>query len=572
MARALPAEPADQKPAPRRPSSRRYRALFWHNLKRLTVLYFLPLLLLAIAFHLMYRHMARESHRAHLAVLAEHQANTLDLFLRERLVNLANLIDDPQFAASSFSAGYLANALAKLRQTSPSFVDLGVVNRQGDLVAYVGPVNFPKGVNYAAEPWFRKLTGDESLSLITDIYLGFRGQPHFTVGVKRGFEDGPRIVRSALSPEKLREFLTTLEGAQEVVAAVVNAEGRFQLVTPSAGPHLEQSGFRLPREPRRGFLESPSGAGGDGWAYAWLKETPWALAVSDVSGSGPTGLFAGGQSTLLVITVVFFVLMGGVILVRVRQIVGTQLAAERHEAELSGQLVQAAKLASVGELAAGIAHEINNPLAIIAEEVGLLRDSMDPEIGGQGPPPDLNESLQVIREAVFRCRDITRKLLTFVRRTDVKLEPQRVERILDEVLDGMLGRELTLANIEVVKDYDPEERILITDRNQLVQVFLNLVKNAVDAMPGGGTLTVRTAHGEDVVVVSVRDTGCGMTPEQRKRLFMPFYTTKAPGKGTGLGLSVSASIIKNFGGNVFVESAPGKGSVFTVELPYEIRE
>ncbi|PKN46679.1 MAG: histidine kinase, partial [Deltaproteobacteria bacterium HGW-Deltaproteobacteria-20] len=109
-----------------------------------------------------------------------------------------------------------------------------------------------------------------------------------------------------------------------------------------------------------------------------------------------------------------------------------------------------------------------------------------------------------------------------------------------------------------------------TDRNQLVQVFLNLIKNAVDAMPTGGTLTVRTKHGPEGVTVSVRDTGTGMTEDQMKRAFHPFFTTKPPGKGTGLGLSVSASILKNFGGNMYVESAPGKGSTFTVELPYEI--
>jgi two-component system NtrC family sensor kinase len=110
---------------------------------------------------------------------------------------------------------------------------------------------------------------------------------------------------------------------------------------------------------------------------------------------------------------------------------------------------------------------------------------------------------------------------------------------------------------------------LLTDRNQVVQVLVNLVKNAVDAMqPRGGTLTVSTAHRGEGVAIAIADTGCGIAPDQFERIFMPFYTTKEPGQGTGLGLSVSYTIIKSFGGTMRVESALGRGSTFTVELPY----
>jgi len=277
----------------------------------------------------------------------------------------------------------------------------------------------------------------------------------------------------------------------------------------------------------------------------------------------------GSPGAINLITVAFFTLMGVVILARARQLVGRQLAIERHEAELSGQLVQAAKLASVGELAAGIAHEINNPLAIIAEEVGVLRDALDPTlVGPDDPPLDLPEHLEAIHEAVFRCRDITRKLLGFVRQTEVRIERHHPHAILDDVLDGMLGNELTISGVAVERAYDPGVSTIFTDRNQLVQVFVNLVKNAVDAMPRGGTLTVTTRHRAGAVEIRVRDTGYGIPPEHRDRIFMPFFTTKDPGKGTGLGLSVSAAIIQNFGGTVHVDSSPDAGTTFTIELPY----
>ena len=547
---------------------RHRRELFRHTLSRQILLYFMPLLLLAVFFHIQYRHLLRESARAHLAVIAEHQATTFDLFLRERLTNLANIIDDPLFAPHALDVGYLSARLATLQKTSDAFADLGVVTADGALETYVGPVAFPAGVNYRDEPWFRALLAGEARSLITEIYLGFRGRPHFTIAVKRERDASVQVLRSTLSPERLAEYLTTLEGANEVHAAVVSATGVLQVAAPQSGSALQGSLFTPPRAPERGLVPRNRATGCPAYAYAWLRETPWALVVTQ-AGDAPTAGLAGFPGAINAITVAFFTLMGVVILARARQLVGKQLAVERHEADLSGQLVQAAKLASVGELAAGIAHEINNPLAIIAEEVGVLKDSLDPAlVADDDPPLDLGEHLHAIHEAVFRCRDITRKLLGFVRQTEVRLERQDLHPILDDVLDGMLGNELAISSVVVVRAYDPAVPAIVTDRNQLVQVFVNLVKNAVDAMPRGGALTVTTRHHGDRVAIAVQDTGCGIPADQLDQIFMPFFTTKDPGRGTGLGLSVSYTIIKTFGGTVRVDSAPGAGSTFTVELPY----
>ena len=548
--------------------SRHRRELFRHTLSRQILLYFMPLLLLAAFFHIQYRHLLRESARAHLAVIAEHQATTFDLFLRERLTNLANIIDDPLFAPHALDEGYLSARLAALQQTSDAFADLGVVTTDGQLETYVGPVSFPEGVNYHDEAWFRELLAGEDHSLITEIYLGFRGRPHFTIAVKRERTGSVQVLRSTLSPERLAEYLTTLEGANEVHAAVVSATGVLQVAAPRSGSALQGSLFTPPAEPPRGFVQRNLTTGCPEYAYAWLRETPWALVVTEARDAATAGI-AGFPGTIYAITVAFFALMGVVILARARQLVGKQLAVERHEAELSGQLVQAAKLASVGELAAGIAHEINNPLAIIAEEVGVLKDSLDPTLAEEGDAPlDLAEHLGIMYEAVFRCRDITRKLLGFVRQTEVRVERQGLHAILDDVLDGMLGNELAISSTVVVRAYDANVPAILTDRNQLVQVFVNLVKNAVDAMPQGGTLTLTTRHLGDRVAIAVQDTGCGIPADQLDQIFMPFFTTKDPGSGTGLGLSVSYTIIKTFGGTVRVDSAPGVGSTFTVELPY----
>jgi two-component system NtrC family sensor kinase len=539
------------------------RELFWHTLGRLLLLYFVPLLLLAAFFHLQYRHVQRDSLRAHLEALAEHQANTFDLYLRERLVNLDNVNSDPRFW-TDHPADNLETFLDELRRTSDAFVDLGVVAEDGTLFGYAGPVHFAGPIDYGAEEWFRELCASPKGSVITEIYLGFRGRPHFTIAVRRTGAERVRILRAALSPERLSEYLTTLEGASEVHAAVVNRAGVIQLSTGQVGETLQPSDFVPPTNPARGFVPHRTGSSRPDYAYAWLNETPWALLVIDARDSSAV---SKAPRTLLTVTFAAFLFMGMVILIRARQVVGEHLATEQHEAELSGQLVHAAKLASVGELAAGIAHEINNPLAIIAEEVGVLRDAMDPTLEEDEEPLDVEEHLGAIHDAVFRCRDITRKLLTFVRQKEVKVEPHDLHEILDEVLDVLLGNELTISNVEVVRRYDSRIPAILTDRNQLVQVFVNLVKNAMDAMPGGGDLTVTTQLRGMKATVAVKDTGCGMTREQLGKVFMPFFTTKDPGKGTGLGLSVSYSIIQSFGGAFYVTSAPGSGSTFTVELP-----
>ncbi|MCG6987891.1 MAG: hypothetical protein LJF06_06895 [Gemmatimonadetes bacterium] len=558
--------PESSEKGPGSTGEQRSRELFWQTLGRLVLLYFVPLILLAVFFQLQYRNVQRDSLRAHLQGLAEHQARTFDLFLRERLVNLGNILGDPRFGADTTWRD-LSSFLDELRRASDAFVDLGVVGTGGALVAYAGPVRYTAPVSYGEEPWFRELSAPGTTSVITAIYLGFRDKPHFTIAVRRDQGPSPVILRAALSPERLSEYLTTLEGATEVKAAVVNGTGVLQLSASRMGEPLEASLFTPPATPRRGFVAGGRDSGRPDYAYAWLTETPWALVVVDARSEADAAVPVVLSRPLLA-SLGVFLFVGVVILVRTRQVVGRQLAVEQHEAELSGQLVHAAKLASVGELASGIAHEINNPLAVIAEEVGVLKDSLDPELADEDDEPvDLAEHLDAIHDAVFRCRDITRKLLTFVRHGEVKVQIHDVHDILDEVLDVLLGNELAISNVLVERSYDRGITGILTDRNQLAQVFVNLVKNALDAMPGGGRLRVTTHLEDGQAAISIKDSGCGMSPEQLEKIFMPFYTTKDPGRGTGLGLSVSYTIIRDFGGAFYVVSAPGKGSTFTVKLP-----
>ena len=534
------------------------------TLGRLLLLYFAPLLLLAVFFNVQYRRLAEESRQLHQKAVAEYLASTLDLFLDERRGNLVNLIDDPAFPDQPDTA-FLEERLTALRQVSPAFVDLGVFDAEGTLLAYAGPHPGLRSRSYAHEEWFTTLRDGPNRYVVTDIYPGFRDRPHFTIAVRELSAAGYRALRAVLSPEAITAHITGRDDRPATPIALVNHEGRYQLATPDLGAPLEVSPFRPPSDPPVGTV----GAAGSrpAYAYSWLASAPWALVAPSGGVAAPGGAFGGTQGTILLLTLGFFAIEGAVIWVRARQVVRERRRSQQAEAELEGQLVHAGKLASVGELAAGIAHEINNPLAIVSEEAGLIGDLMNPEFKRDTSFSDLRPHLDNIQEAVFRCRDITRKLLSFVRKTDIQVATHDVHALLDALVDGFWQREMAVSNIELVKEYAGEALQITTDANQVQQVLLNILNNAADAISPPGRITLTTARVGDEISIGIADTGKGVTPEEMEKIFLPFYTTKDVGKGTGLGLSVSHGIVRSLGGRIRVESAPGKGSVFTVLLP-----
>jgi two-component system NtrC family sensor kinase len=289
----------------------------------------------------------------------------------------------------------------------------------------------------------------------------------------------------------------------------------------------------------------------------------WALIVWPAS-ERPAEVLPDPMKKLLFIMAPVICLVGVAIFNRARKLVTLQKDADRTRA----QLEHAAKLASVGELAAGIAHEINNPLAVINEEAGLVKDLLNPAFGATSPPEELVPHLGNIEESVLRCRTITHKLLGFVRKSDVELRPQDIHEVIEEVVGGLLGPGLEVSDVEIERQYDKSLPEVLTDGNQLQQVLLNIINNAVDALEGKpGKLTLKTSKVADTIHVDISDTGKGMTTEQIGNVFLPFYTTKEVGKGTGLGLSVSYGIMTDLGGEILVRSLSGRGSTFTVVLP-----
>jgi len=221
-------------------------------------------------------------------------------------------------------------------------------------------------------------------------------------------------------------------------------------------------------------------------------------------------------------------------------------------------MLQTARLAAVGELAAAVAHEINNPLYAARNCLYLLEEDL---------PTALRDSpyMNMARDQLARIATIIERMRDFYRPARGELAPYNVNRGLEETLELAA---LNLRNLPIKMIFTPDPNLppVVCDSDQLRQVFLNLILNAIDAMPGGGTLTVRTEAGPTMALIEIADTGIGIAPEVRERLFEPFFTTKP--SGTGLGLPISAHIVTQHGGRIVVESQEGQGSTFRVVLPY----
>ena len=228
--------------------------------------------------------------------------------------------------------------------------------------------------------------------------------------------------------------------------------------------------------------------------------------------------------------------------------------------ETQEELVQSAKLAAVGQLAAGVAHEINGPLMAIIGYADLLKSKAKDDDGQQ-------KWLGIISSESERISGIVKELLSFSRKSEPKFTLSSINDIIEATL---LITEHTLSRYKGVKvntKLSPSLPSVYADKGQLQQVFMNLILNAAQAMPEGGELTIRTKCDEKSIVIEFEDTGCGISKENLKKIFSSFFTTKGEGKGTGLGLSIVKGIVEKHKGEISVESEEGVGTTFKVCLP-----
>jgi len=241
--------------------------------------------------------------------------------------------------------------------------------------------------------------------------------------------------------------------------------------------------------------------------------------------------------------------------------------AEEARLNLNNQLIQSQKLAAIGELSAGLAHEINNPIAIIAQEAEWATHLMGEAEKSCGADfSEVKDSLREIRSQVDRCKNITHKLLDFARKREPVLQDVDVARLIDDMA-RLVDKEASYKNVTLVRTLPADLPRLRTDAPLLRQVVLNLMTNALHAVDKGGRIEASARADDAVLEISISDNGCGIPQENLDKIFNPFFTTKPPGQGTGLGLSLCHSLVDGMGGTIQVDSVVSKGTTFTVRLP-----
>ncbi len=524
----------------------------------------IPLLILGATLYFQFAKMYRLKVEEQIRYRAEAQAEAVDLFLKKRTAILAAIVDTQPYEAV-IREGFLSDLLKIMNLRVGAFLDLGVIDADGYHRAYVGPYNL-KGLKYDDQPWF-----DEVMTkgvYISDLFMGYRRLPHFVVAVRHQDSVRSWVLRATIDPDALRDLVRSAKVGKTGDAFLVNREGIYQTRPRFYGEvlwesHIDTSLFagrtsiveHVNSQERKMLM-----------AGSRLKNTDWLLVITQEIEEEMRSLLATRNLEILII-------LGGFILIILASTVISTFTVKKLEDasvkmdELNSQLMQSDKLAALGKMAAGIAHEINNPIAVIGEKAGWMRDLLsDEEFQESQNLKEYQKSLEKIEEHVERVRKIVHNMLGFARRMEPHLDEVNVNDVLEQTME-LLQNHARLSNIEIHRLLDPDLPVIASDQSQLQQVFLNLINNAIDAIGRDGNIELSSRRSGSFVEFDVRDDGPGIPKALLKKVFDPFFTTKQGGRGTGLGLSISHNIIERLGGEIRVDSTEGKGSTFTVRLP-----
>jgi two-component system NtrC family sensor kinase len=461
-----------------------------------------------------------------------------------------------------------------LNARAGAFTDLGVIDAEGVQRAYVGP--FPlKGLDYGEQPWFREVMSRGVH--ISDVFEGHRERPHFVLAVRRHQGGRTWILRTAIDSDVFAQVVRAAQVGDAGDAFILNADGDYQF--RSRFDHYRPESLRRFVErfgPTISLMEmSTPGGGSRLYAGVWMDQPKWLLVLGTAQAGEADALAAARDFKVRV-----FVLTGlGVVVAAfllTRWIGGRLMREEAAFDAAKARITHSDKLSALGKLAVGVAHEINNPLAIISQRTGLLGELMEAEaFRNEEDFQEFRAGIQKIEFQVGRTRDVVQNLLTYAR----KMEPVRDDVDVNGLVARTAERLAEYARLNGIQlDMRLAERlpVIASNKSQLQQVFFNLISNAMDAVSGSeGRVTVETRLVGPTVEVEIADNGPGIAAEMRERIFDPFFTTKGAGEGLGLGLWVSHNILTRLGGDIEVKSRGGafdadhsrKGTMFIVRIP-----
>jgi len=544
---------------------RAYRRLRRYVVLATVTVSLLPLVVTAIINYAQYRGALQDEAVQPMARLTLNTKRSLELFLSERLSALTFLVHDRPFDELCSEAA-LTRVISNMNRSLRvgAFVDLGIIDDRGHQLCYAGPYKLA-GRDYHDQDWFHEVARRGTFT--SDVFLGFRNSPHFAIAIKHDRDRGGfYVLRATIDAEMLSEQILSAGLQPSDDMFLINRQGILQSPSRHYGDILSQAPLPIPpysptveveemrdETNRKIFMSS-----------AYIEDSPFILVeVKPVAETMARWISLRGN--LVGFLVVSAALILAVILWGSGQFVRRMRETDDRRAALMHQVEYTNKLASVGRLAAGVAHEINNPLAIINEKAGLLRDLV--QANPETPNRDkLLATTESVLRSVQRCKAVTHRLLGFARHMDVEKQTIALDNVVREVL-GFLEKEAEYRNLVLKLEVADGVPQIVSDQGQLQQVFLNILNNAFAAVPDGGRIDITIEpYNDDQVSVTISDNGVGIPKEHMQRIFEPFFTTKRGG-GTGLGLSITYGIVKKLGGDVRVESERGKGTRFTVILP-----
>jgi two-component system NtrC family sensor kinase len=528
-----------------------------------------PLLLIGIAIIQQFGEAYRTKITDHLTTLVRKHSRTIDTFLTDRLGDIRVLARSHPVEELAEQA-FLTQKLAILREEYGGvFVDLGLIDPDGVQQAYSGPFNLTRA-DYAGALWFSETQKNQYY--LSDVFTGLRGAPHFIVAAKIPWNDQGWILRATVDFNAFNALVSNIRIGTTGFAFIVNQAGEFQTipqaeVVRASGPY--QDFLKTKLDPDEVLVEEhPDALGRESiFAVSSLNKGRWILCfqqeVADAFSTWNTTKAIAIMLFLLWALVVasFTYFMSRKMTLRVEEVL-------IQKEKMSDQVVEAGRLASIGELAAGIAHEINNPVAIMVEEAGWIQDLLGEE--DPATPDNLAEIKRATSQIATqgtRCKEITHKLLSFARKTDPTIKQIDLNEMVTDMI-ALVDQKTRYASVQVETELAPDLPPLMASATELQQVLLNLLNNSVAAMGASGGVIRITTHSEDGnISLKVADNGSGIAEANLARIFDPFFTTKPVGQGTGLGLSICYGIISKLGGDIKVQSARGTGTTFTIILP-----
>lgn len=543
------------------PKKRNYRQLQFILKAAMLSIAMVPLLMVAGLSYNYYKDLLQNSEHEQLEWQLGGSIKSID----QMVENLKSVV---QFAARRdrytelITGENLEHLLIRIQRQYGFFADLGVIDQAGIQQAYSGPYNL-EGADYSKEEWFREVF--ERGTYISRVYTGYRETPHFAVAVSN-LEPATRkvwVLRATIDAATLQQFINTIKTNASDDLFLVDNEGILQTSSTFYGETLS----RYTSTVHAGIRHNLSAGGQNIFeAVGEIANTPWSLVLLKKKYIHQEDWKEFKEKLFLIVCVCIIICIA-VVYSLVKVLTGLIRKTDELQIAMFKEAEHTEKLASIGRLAAGVGHEINNPLAIISQKAGLVEDLLllSPEFEHK---EKIIENLYGVYKSVDRCKAITHRLLGFARRTEIATEVIQLNDVISEVLQ-FLENAMVYTRIKVELRLHDNLPDVISDRLQLQQIFLNIINNAIDAIGKDGLITITTYPVVGDIRVVVEDNGPGIDEDVLSRIFEPFYTTKDPGKGTGLGLSITYGLIKKLGGDITVRSQLGMGTAFTITVPQQ---